>query len=141
MCLLEEVLEWDAQRIVCRSGSHRAVDHPLRSGERLGIACAIEYAAQAIALHGVLCTPTSALTGAADSTPRSGYLASVRDVRFGAVRIDDIAADLLCTATRLAGDAGTVLYEFGIAADGDPRHQAHWLIAGRATIALQEVAP
>jgi predicted hotdog family 3-hydroxylacyl-ACP dehydratase len=132
MCLLEEVLEWDAQRIVCRSGSHRAVDHPLRSGERLGIACAIEYAAQAMALHGVLV----AATAATDPGSRAGYLASVRDVRFGAARIDDIGADLLCTATRLLGDGGTVLYEFGIVADRTAGEESHWLIGGRATIVL-----
>jgi predicted hotdog family 3-hydroxylacyl-ACP dehydratase len=130
MCLLEEVLEWDVLRIVCRSGNHRAADHPLRSGGRLGIACAIEYAAQAIALHGVLCTD--------DPSPRMGYLASVRDVRFGVARIDAITADLLCTATRLAGNAGTMLYEFQVCADSGPLNPSLWLVGGRATIAVQQ---
>jgi len=132
MCLLDEVMEWDALRIVCRSSSHRAADHPLRRGERLGIACAIEYAAQAMALHGVLVAATTA----ADPSPRAGYLASVRDVRFGAARIDDIGADLLCTATRLVGDAGTVLYEFGIAAARTAGEESHRLCVGRATIVI-----
>jgi len=129
MCLLDEVMEWDAARIVCRGASHRAIDHPLRYGERLGIACAIEYAAQAIALHGALC--------ADEPVPRMGYLASVRDVRFGAARFDDIETDLLCSATRLAGDSGTVLYEFQVAAAGGGHHgQSRWLVSGRATIAV-----
>ena len=135
MCLLDEVREWDALRIVCRSGSHRAADHPLRRGDRLGIACAIEYAAQAMALHGVLVAATTA----ADSGPRTGYLASVRDVRFGAARIDDFGGDLLCTATRLLGDAGTVLYEFAIAAERAAGEESHWLIGGRATIVVGEI--
>ena len=136
MCLLEEVLEWDSLRIVCRSGSHRAAGHPLRSAGQLGIACAIEYAAQAIALHGALCAAPTAASGVTDTAPRSGYLASVRDVRFGATRIDDVAVDLLCTASRLAGDAGTVLYEFRIAAAGGATNRSDWLIGGRATIAI-----
>jgi predicted hotdog family 3-hydroxylacyl-ACP dehydratase len=146
MCLLDAVLEWDAHRIVCRSGSHRAADHPLRSGDRLGIACAIEYAAQAMALHGVLAAaPTTASTAtvaadpavAADPRPPAGFLASVRDVYFGAARIDDIGADLLCTARRLAGDGGTVIYEFEVAADGSSSKDSHCLVGGRATIVLQ----
>ena len=54
MCLLDEVIEWDAQHIRCRSATHRDPDNPLRSHGRLGIACGIEYAAQAMALHGAL---------------------------------------------------------------------------------------
>ena len=36
MCLLDEVLSWDLQRISCRSISHRAPDNPLRAHGRLG---------------------------------------------------------------------------------------------------------
>ena len=35
MCLLDEVLSWDATRIRCRSSSHRARDNPLRAHGRL----------------------------------------------------------------------------------------------------------
>ena len=31
-------------------------------------------------------------------------------------RLDDIAADLLCEATRIAGDAGSALYDFALRA-------------------------
>ena len=37
MCLLDEVIEWDAQHIRCRSGTHRCADNPLRSHGRLGV--------------------------------------------------------------------------------------------------------
>jgi predicted hotdog family 3-hydroxylacyl-ACP dehydratase len=74
MCLLDEVLEWDAQHIRCRSGTHRQPDHPLRSQGRLGAACGIEYAAQAMAVHGALAggavadaSGVGALTGGASA--------------------------------------------------------------------------
>jgi predicted hotdog family 3-hydroxylacyl-ACP dehydratase len=54
MCLLDEVIDWDRRQIRCRSATHRAPDNPLRSHGRLGSACGIEYAAQAMALHGAL---------------------------------------------------------------------------------------
>ena len=54
MCLLDEVLEWEHGAHPCASSSHRAADHPLRAHGRLGIACGIEIAAQAMAVHGAL---------------------------------------------------------------------------------------
>jgi predicted hotdog family 3-hydroxylacyl-ACP dehydratase len=120
MCLLDEVIDWDAQHIRCRASSHRAADHPLRSHGRLGIASGIEYAAQAMAAHG-------ALAGAA---PRSefGFLASLRDVRLHVPRLDDLETDLICEAALVAGDSGSALYEFSLGA------AAQRLLSGRATV-------
>lgn len=42
MCLLEEVMNWDADTVTCRAVSHRAPDHPLRAHGRLGAVCGIE---------------------------------------------------------------------------------------------------
>ena len=54
MCLLDEVVDWSAERIRCRTRTHCAADNPLRADGRLGVACGIEYAAQAMAVHGAL---------------------------------------------------------------------------------------
>ena len=35
MCLLDRVLEWDDNRILCSAASHRAGDNPLRAHGRL----------------------------------------------------------------------------------------------------------
>lgn len=123
MCLLDEIIDWDAQHVRCRSGTHRADDHPLRSQGRLGIACGIEYAAQTMAVHG-------ALAAGARGTPQpeAGFLAGLRDVELHVQRIDDIEADLICDALLLAGDSGTALYEFAVTAG------AQRLLRGRATV-------
>ncbi len=132
MCLLDEVIEWDAAHIRCRSGTHRAADHPLRSAGRLGIACGIEYAAQAMAAHGALTSGTltaDALTaGAAPARPAAGFLAGVRDLRLQVERFDDVEGDLICTAVLLAGDGSTALYEFAL--ESGPLR----LLSGRATV-------
>ena len=41
MCLLESVLRWDAEGIVCRAVSHLDPAHPLRAEGRLGAVCGI----------------------------------------------------------------------------------------------------
>ncbi|MGA7949353.1 MAG: 3-hydroxylacyl-ACP dehydratase, partial [Thiobacillaceae bacterium] len=115
--------DWDAQRIRCTASSHRLVDNPLRAHDHLGAACGIEYAAQAMAAHG-------ALSAAASSAPRVGYLASVRGVDLHVARLDDIAADLNIEAERLSGDDNTILYGFRVSAAGRE------LLSGRATVVL-----
>jgi predicted hotdog family 3-hydroxylacyl-ACP dehydratase len=122
MCLLDEVLEWDAQHIRCRSGTHRAADHPLRARGRLGVACGIEYAAQAMAVHGALAA------GAMAARPAAGFLASVRNIRLHVPRLDNIETDLMCDADLLAGDGATALYEFALWSEAEP------LLSGRATV-------
>lgn len=108
MCLLEEVLSWDLQRIACRSLCHRAVDNPLRAHGRLGAACAIEFAAQAVAVHGALlqCPPATG-TG-------FGMLTSARRVEFAIARLDDLPHELLVSAQRLHSDAVSALYSFAL---------------------------
>jgi len=129
MCLLDEVLDWDTDRIRCASGSHGSPDHPLRAHGRLGIACGIEIAAQTMAVHGAL-----SAAGAGEG-PRAGLLAGVRSVHMYAARLDDLQADLICEATRMAGDAATALYEFELSSAGAP------LIRGRATVVLDAGEP
>jgi len=111
MCLLDAVREWSPARIRCASASHRRADHPLRADGRLGAACGIEYAAQAMAVHG-------ALMAGDDAPPRQGFLASVRGVEFKVDQLDDIAGELDIEAERLSGDDHNILYRFELRGDG-----------------------
>ena len=131
MCLLDEVVSWDADRISCSSGSHRAADNPLRAGGRLGIACGIEYAAQAMAVHGALAGGALEVGSPAAGWPAPGILAGVRGVLFHVLRLDDVPGELICDAVRVAGDRGTALYEFEL------RSAATRLLTGRATVVLE----
>jgi predicted hotdog family 3-hydroxylacyl-ACP dehydratase len=134
MCLLDEVIDWDARRIRCRTATHRAPDNPLRAHGRLGIACGIEYAAQAMALHGALAGGVAGAAGSAGAdaggTSQVGLLASVRGVHFCVLRLDDIDSDLMCEATLLAGNELTALYDFALR-EGDRS-----LLCGRASVVL-----
>jgi predicted hotdog family 3-hydroxylacyl-ACP dehydratase len=123
MCLLDRVDAWDAAGITCRTARHRDPENPLRSRGRLAGVCAIELAAQAMAVHG-------ALIGGDGTRPRRGYLASLRGVEVHVERLDDLEADLEVRAERILGDANHVIYGFSIEAQGRP------LAAGRATVVL-----
>ena len=123
MCLLDEVVEWTAAGIRCRSESHRAPGNPLRAHGRLGVACGIEYAAQAMAVDGAL------RAAASQAAPRRGLLASVRGVTMSVGRLDDIEGDLFASATHIHSDTAMALYTFSVS------DATRLLLAGRATIA------
>ena len=123
MILLDEVLRWDATSLVGRTGRHRDPANPLRRRGRLGMACAVEFAAQAMAAHG-------RLAGSVGERPRAGYLASLREVACRGDRLDGIASDLLIEVERLVGEEGRVLYRFAVGAAGEV------LVSGRAAVVL-----
>lgn len=125
MCLLNQVTNWNENAIRCTANSHRAADNPLRAHGRLASICGIEYAAQAMAIHGALLART-----AADAPPRAGYLTSVRSVSIAAATLDDLSDDLQIEAERLSGNDNTILYAFRVASAGFE------IIQGRATVVL-----
>ena len=111
MCLLDLVIEWDDQSIVCMSTTHRDPANPLRRNGQLSALHAFEYGAQAVAVHGGLRARSAGVTAP------PGYLAALRDARLNVVRLDDIAAPLQIRAYRLFGDSVNVVYECRVSAD------------------------
>jgi predicted hotdog family 3-hydroxylacyl-ACP dehydratase len=127
MCLLDRVVDWSEAHIACAAISHVAPLNPLRAEGRLGAANGIEYAAQAMAVHG-------ALLAGSDSSPRAGYLTSVRGVTLHADRLDDLAGELDVRAERLSGDSNNILYQFSVS------HAGRCLLEGRAAVVLDASA-
>ena len=130
MCLLDRLAAWDSESIACLASSHRDADNPLRRNGRLHAVMGVEYAAQAMALHG-------SLLAAHDVTPAIGYLASVRDLKLDLEDLGAVTEDLHITARRLSGDAGGFIYEFEIRAGSEAvlsgRLAAKLLSAGAPT--------
>jgi predicted hotdog family 3-hydroxylacyl-ACP dehydratase len=54
MCLLDRLERWDAQHLHASTARHADAANPLRTASGLMSANAIEFAAQAMALHGGL---------------------------------------------------------------------------------------
>ena len=124
MCLLDAVLDCSAERITCTATSHTAADHPLRGANGLPAPVGIEYAAQAMALHG-------ALNAKPGVDGRPGFLASARGVRLHVERLDTVAGVLHVQVEHLAGDERQALYRFALHDE-----QGRALLDGRATVVL-----
>lgn len=130
MCLLDGVLSWDEDCIRCCSASHRNPSNPLRTAEGLLAVCGIEYAAQAVAVHGGL-KAKHAAAGDAARVPSLGYLANAKDVRWHVARLDDIAGDLIVDAQQLISEGGRSIYSFALTADGQA------VMEGRVAVVLE----
>ena len=130
MCLLDAVLAWDSERIHCETRSHLDPHHPLRAHDRLGAACGVEYAAQAMAVHGALVAESQGSGNTASAPPPAGFLASMRGVTLHVERLDTVAGPLTVNAERLSGDVHTVLYSFTLQSGNQT------LVSGRAAVVL-----
>src|SRR6184192_3429669 len=125
MCLLDNVINWDDESIVCFTNTHRDPANPLRRDGRLSALHALEYGAQAAAVHGGL------RARAASATAPPCYLAALRDAHLHIARLDDLASPLEVRAQRLFGDAGNTIYQCAISASGTP------VAEGRVTIMVR----
>ena len=123
MCLLDQVLSWDAENILCSARSHLDPHNPLRRAGRLAAVCGLEYGLQAAALHGAL----------RDGRPQpAGYVAALRDVVLHVSRLDDPAhGELRVVAALEQAETAGLLYAVRV----DAEHGA-LLVTGRAVIAL-----
>jgi predicted exporter/predicted hotdog family 3-hydroxylacyl-ACP dehydratase len=122
MCLLERVLEWDAEHLIATTATHRSPENPLRNGGRVSALHLCEYAAQAMALHGGLVARAEA------SHARPGMLVSLRDVRLARAYLEDLPGELRIAALRLIAGAEGAQYSFTV-------HHGEELVArGRAAI-------
>ena len=122
MCLLDRVLEWDTDRIVLATATHRASTNPLRADGRLRAIHLCEYGAQAMAVHG-------GLSARADGrTAQPGFLVSLRDVKLHVDFVDALDGELHVSAQRLLESSGSWQYSFEV------RHEGRVLASGRAAI-------
>ena len=125
MSLLNEVLKWDEDRIICLANSHRSKHNPLRNENALSSVCGVEYAAQSIAVHGALSK------GDPDEEPRPGYLASIKNLDLLVSSLDDIESDLVIEAELLMRDKEFLVYQFRVLSEDLN------LLSGRAIISIK----
>jgi predicted hotdog family 3-hydroxylacyl-ACP dehydratase len=107
MVLLDSIEDWGSAFIDARTLSHRDAANPLRRAGRLHAVAAIELAGQAMAVHGRLI---------GDRIPKRGVLGSLRDLRFQAHRLDEIAGPLVIHAELLTGWGKACAYRFRLQA-------------------------
>ena len=120
MCLLDAVTQWDAVHIACRAAAPSAA-HPLARDGIVPAVVAIEYAAQATAVHGTLLDEQAA--------PRDGVLAKLSDVELHSARIPFDAGPLAVRAELISRGAAGCLYGFVVATERQPIASGRLMVA------------
>jgi len=120
MCLLDAVVNWDPLHISCRAAVPRTA-HPLVRDHRVPAIVAIEYAAQAAAVHGALLDPAAA--------PRDGMLAKLNEVHLHADQIPTDGALLDVRAERLGITERGCMYRFDVSSGNRPVASGRLIVA------------
>ena len=110
MRLVQEIVTWSDDSVVCRAWNHRDPAHPLRTQSGLRTICVIEYAAQAAALHAVLLADDSG----PDGSQSRALLALVNGLELETGYLHDCEDDLIIEGgvDYRSGDA--VIYRFEV---------------------------
>jgi predicted hotdog family 3-hydroxylacyl-ACP dehydratase len=127
MSLLHEVIQADDHSLTALANSHLDIDNPLRLEDKIATVNGIEYAAQAMAVHGSLLS----------DTPQAGYIASVRNIEIKVPYLPEIKspetqAPLMIKVEQLMSNENGFTYQFHISCE------QQLLISGKITVFLTQ---
>ena len=125
MCFLDAVTDWDSENICCSANAPGA-GHPLLRSGKVSSLVAVEYAAQATALHGALLD--------AATHPQAGMLASLRHVDLHCVWFPADENVLTIHAKLISRTAGGCSYSFKVASKHQPIASGYLLVAFQSLI-------
>lgn len=124
MSLLNEIIQFDKQSLTALAISHLDANNPLWQNGRINTVNGIEYAAQAMAVHGSL------LSEKLSATPLTGYIATVRNIIIKVPQLPIEKTPLLINVEQLMSNEDGFTYQFHISCAQQS------LILGRITVFL-----
>ena len=111
MLMIDHVATFDEKAIHCVSERHRKADNPLRRQGRLSAHHAVEFAAQAAAIHGGLMSKSGGAPLRA--------LAAIRKAEFSRPWLDDLPGPLEIASTIVLSDAQAAVYGATLIHEGE----------------------
>lgn len=127
MLLIEGIISWSRDDIVCVTRTHLRPDNPLRHGNGLPAHTSIEYAAQAAGVHGGLLNRELF----PDAPAQMGYLAVISNAEWQVEFLDSLTDALVINARRTAVTPGGRAYRVRI------EHKGELIMSGDLVIALE----
>ncbi len=130
MCLLDEVISWDAEKIHCRSQDFATRHNSLFEQGQFSSVLLIEYAAQAAGVHAALLQPT---LQPMQTSGQAAYIGAVKNIElFKSVSDNTSAIEL--TAYCLLNNSSGAIY------DVVAQQEAHILMRGRLILSQSAAA-
>lgn len=129
MSLLHEVVNSDQKSLLATAISHLDADNPLRLKGKIAMINGIEYAAQAMAIHGSLLSEWSK-PAELPTSPQTGYIATVRNIDIKVPFVPETDSPLNVEVEQLMSDGNGFTYQFHISCEQQS------LISGKITVFL-----
>ena len=129
MCLLDMVVSANDTEMICSASSHMDPENPLRINGKLFSVAGVEYAAQAVALHGRLRDVDIKFP------PIIGFLASIRNLKIKHNYLDEHDDMLIIKAVQNTLIDDAVIYDFQLSCKDDV------ILSGRMMTKLMQKAP
>ena len=120
MCLLNRIIAANEQSLTAEAISHLDASNPLIVNGRISAINGVEYAAQAMAIHGSLRSGKS----------HAGYIATVRNIELNQEFLPQKQGVLLIQVEQLMNDDNGFSYQFQI------HCQDQLILSGRITVFL-----
>ncbi len=139
MSLLNEIIQFDKQSLTALAISHLDASNPLWQHGRINTVNGIEYAAQAMAVHGSLLINrelseklSENLSEQSSKTPLTGYIATVRNIIIKVPQLPAEKTPLRIEVVQLMSNEDGFTYQFHISCEQQS------LISGRITVFLMQ---
>jgi len=126
MSLLDKVTYADRLTLSASAVSHLSSDNPLRFNHKLSSINGIEYAAQAMAIHGFLLSELKQT----EASTKTGYIATIRNIDIFTPFFPETESVIKIEVKQLMSDTNGFTYQFHIS-DGKKT-----LISGKITVFL-----
>ena len=133
MSLLDEIIAADETTLTAQAVSHRDADNPLRIDGKIAMVNGVEYAAQAMAVHGSLMLEKRQAVNKEQLEVPQGYIATLRNIELNVPyfpEADSSSEPLLIKVAQLMSDVNGFTYQFDI------HCEQKLLISGRITVFL-----
>lgn len=134
MSLLDKVCHADSSWLSATATSHLNGDNPLRFNGKLASINGIEYAAQAMAIHGFLLSEEkqagSLSNEKKEDSIQAGYIATVRNIEIYTPFFPQSESVIMIEVNQLMSDKNGFTYQFHISCEKKA------LISGKITIFL-----
>jgi predicted hotdog family 3-hydroxylacyl-ACP dehydratase len=107
MCLLDKVLNWDGQHIVCETKSHLSPDNPMLEEGRMEAVALVEYGAQAAAVH-------AALVQNGVGEHKLAYLGAIKQLELRVNCLDKLVGPLFVEANCELNNENGAIYSIAV---------------------------
>lgn len=105
MSLLDRIVEWGDDFVVCATTSHQCSNNPLKFDGKLPSLCLVEYGAQAAAVHAAI------VASRVDEQGKPAYVGNFKNIQCQRDNVDNDLPEIMVRAEKEASSSAGAIYQ------------------------------